>query len=69
MRPEHWIYTIPLRLRWVIPLGTGGPGIGRRDAPTFTVVAAVLLFVALAVCYIPAQKAMKVDPMVALRYE
>jgi hypothetical protein len=46
----------------VIPLGTGGPGIGPRDSPTFIVVAAVLLFVALAACCLPAQKAMKVDP-------
>ena len=44
-------------------------GVRPADPATFTVVTIVLASTSILACYIPARRAMRVDPIVALRYE
>jgi putative ABC transport system permease protein len=53
-------------VRYLSSLLFGVPG---SDLSTFTAVTILLVLVALVGCYIPARRAMRVDPMIALRHE
>jgi predicted permease len=44
-------------------------GVSSVDIATFAAMAAVLVAVTLAACYVPARRASRVDPLIALRYE
>ena len=44
-------------------------GIGSFDGPSFLGISALLILVAMVACWISARRAMRVDPLIALRYD
>ena len=60
---------LPIALWWKPLLASFLYGVSPLDAATFVAIPMVLALVAFLASYLPARRAAKVDPMIALRYE
>jgi predicted permease len=75
LRQGVWVVVAGAALGLLVTIGISRQvanlllGVSATDPLTFITATAVLLAAALYACFVPARRAMKVDPMVALRYE
>ena len=75
LREGLWLAAVGLGIGFIAALAvtqllkTQLFGVEAYDPVTFLLSGAILIAVALLACYLPARRAMRVDPMVALRYE
>ncbi len=67
---QRWLVSQPAgRMTWQRRMVEQLYGVSLTDPLTFVVIASLLIVVALLACWIPARRATKVDPLIALRHE